>query len=150
MMLLQVAARVASKTATNPSVHLPMTEIVVGVLSALVFLLLAMLVANMIKFEPGANPKDPQKRRLWFWVLGILATVLTFVLLFFVFNPDSTPTIVNGLPKIPQAQKADFKERYERYMLMAGVSTGITLVLYVLLGFVLSKIFKNKKIGNWF
>ncbi len=150
MVLLQAAARVASKTATIPSVQPDMTVVLVGVLSALVFLLLAMLVANMIKFEPGANPRDPQKRRLWFWLFGILATVLTFVLLFFVFNPDMTPTMVNSLSKVTPAQKAAFKKAYDHYMLMAGISAGITFVLYVLLGFVLSKIFKTKKIGNWF
>lgn len=150
MVLLQAAARVASKTATIPSVQPDLTVILVGVLSALVFLLLAMLVANMIKFEPGSNPRDPQKRKLWFWVLGVLATVLAFVLLYFVFSPETTPNVVNNMPKVTPAQKAAFKKAYDHYMLMSGVFTGITFVLYVLLGFVLSKIFKNKKIGNWF
>ena len=150
MVLLQAAARVASKTATIPSVQPDLTVILVGVLSALVFLLLAMLVANMIKFEPGSNPRDPQKRKLWFWVLGVLATVLAFVLLYFVFSPETTPNVVNNMPKVTPAQKAAFKKAYDHYMLMAGISAGITFVLYVLLGFVLSKIFKTKKIGNWF
>ena len=110
MVLLQAAARVASKTATIPSVQPDLTVILVGVLSALVFLLLAMLVANMIKFEPGSNPRDPQKRKLWFWVLGVLATVLAFVLLYFVFSPDTTPNVVNNMPKVTPAKKAAFKK----------------------------------------
>ena len=36
------------------------------------------------------------------------------------------------------------------YTMMAGIATGVCFVVYILLGFILSKIFKNKKIGNWF
>ncbi len=150
MMLLQAAAAAAQNVSQTPAVHPPIQVILVGVLSALVFLLLAALIANMIKFDPGSNPKDPQKRKIWFWVLGIVATLLTFVLLYFVFNPGKTPTEINAMQRIPPAQKQTYKAEFERYQLMSGISTGITFVLYVVLGFIVSKIFKNKKVGNWF
>ena len=37
---------------------------IVPIIISFVFLLLAALVANMIKFEGGTNPKDGKKRRL--------------------------------------------------------------------------------------
>ena len=32
-----------------------------------VFLLLAALISKMIAYEGGTNPKDPGKRKMWFW-----------------------------------------------------------------------------------
>ena len=32
-----------------------------------VFLFSAALISNMIAYEGGTNPKDPGKRKMWFW-----------------------------------------------------------------------------------
>lgn len=137
-----------AKRTTIPTVPTDINMFVVAIVCALGFLLLAMLVANLIMFEPGSNPKDPQKRKLWFWILGILATILAFVLLFFVI-----PVPVEAVDW-DQIVDVSAKRRYENlmahYTMMAGVATGVCFVVYVLLGFILSKIFKTKKIGNWF
>lgn len=137
-----------AKRTTIPTVPTDINMFVVAIVCALGFLLLAMLVANLIKFEPGSNPKDPQKRKLWFWILGVLATILAFVLLFFVI-----PVPVEAVDW-DQIVDVSARRRYENlmahYIMMAGIATGVCFVAYVLLGFVLSKVFKNKKIGNWF
>jgi sulfoxide reductase heme-binding subunit YedZ len=100
---------------------------------ACVFLLIAALVSNAIKFEGGANPKDPGKRKMWFWIMGIIAALsnLLFGLFTYYYPANST---------------------YAKSQLITaiGIGTGLCFVLYLVLGFTLSKVFKNGKIGNWF
>jgi succinate dehydrogenase/fumarate reductase cytochrome b subunit len=147
--MLLAATKVTKEAALN-SVNSPMTPIIVGVVAALVFILLAVLVANMIKFDPGANPKDKQKRRLWFWILGVLATVVAFVLIYFAFPPITSIEVFSDMRGVTKDDIQKFTVNYNKYMLWSGISTAGTFVLYVLLGFILSKLFKTKKIGNWF
>ena len=108
----------------------PAYIITIGI--ALIFLLLSAIIANAIKFEGGSNPKDPQSRKTWFWILAILNPVLAFLLGYFVFKPDANMMVVNN------------------YVSALSMGTAIGFVLYILLGFVLSKVFANGKIGHWF
>jgi hypothetical protein len=39
---------------------------------------------------------------------------------------------------------------YDDYMASLPIAAGVGFVVYVVLGFVLSKVFKNGKLGNWF
>lgn len=154
-MLLQVLLD-AAKNAANQGTHIKaetldtMSIYLIGVVAAVAFLLIAILVANLIKFEPGSHPKDPQKRRIWFWILGVLAVITTFVLLYFVFMPASAESLKEvGLLK----KTADFdayKLKFNTYNKNFPIATGVCFVVYVVIGFILSKVFKSKKIGNWF
>lgn len=45
-----------------------------AVIGAAVALVLAFLIANLIKFEGGKNSRDHIKRRVWYIVLGIVFT----------------------------------------------------------------------------
>jgi len=108
----------------------PAYIITIGI--ALIFLLLSAIIANAIKFEGGSNPKDPQSRKTWFWILAILNPALAFLLGYFVFKPDANMMVVNN------------------YVSALSMGTAIGFVLYILLGFVLSKVFANGKIGHWF
>jgi sulfoxide reductase heme-binding subunit YedZ len=105
---------------------------IISFITSLVFLLFAAFIANTIKFEGGSNPKDPQQRKMWFWVLAILCPVVIFFLGYFVFKPEANIMIVN------------------KYMTALSIGTGIGFAVYVIMGFVLSKMFKNGKVGNWF
>lgn len=64
----------------------------------IVALLLAMLVSTCIKYEPGTNPRDPAKRRLWYWVFFVVCIVFAFAMPYtFVYGdirvrPTATPT----------------------------------------------------------
>jgi sulfoxide reductase heme-binding subunit YedZ len=100
---------------------------------ACVFLLIAALVSNAIKFEGGANPKDPGKRKMWFWIIGIIATLFNLLFgLFTYYYPENNTYAKSQL------------------ITAIGIGTGICFVLYLLLGFVLSLSIKNGKINNWF
>ena len=105
---------------------------IITLVTALIFLLLSAIIANAIKFEGGSNPKDPQSRKTWFWILAILNPALAFLVGYFVFLPDANRMVVNN------------------YVSALSMGTAIGFVLYILLGFILSKVFANGKIGHWF
>lgn len=107
------------------------TEIAAAAVGA-VFLILAAAIAQAIKFEGGKNPKDPAKRRLWFWVLMAAAAASFFLVNFFVIQP----TVALNL----QSQ----------FMNVNAIGTVIVLVTYVLGGFLLSKAFSTGKLASWF
>lgn len=109
------------------------TAYIISIVIALVFLLLSALIAHAIKFEGGSNPKDPGKRKMWFWILAILNPAVNFLLGYFVFMPKDAGTMA----------KEDFTQAL-------SIGTGIGFVLYIVIGFVLSKMFKNGKLGHWF
>jgi hypothetical protein len=111
-----------------------MNSYITSVIAAGLFILIAALISNAIKFEGGANPKDPGKRKMWFWIMAILNPVLFYVLSVFVLapNPDNDQMF------------------YDDYMASLPIAAGVGFVVYVVLGFVLSKVFKNGKLGNWF
>ena len=106
---------------------------VISVVTALLFILIAGIVANAIQFQGGSNPKDPGKRKMWFWILAILAPVANLLFGYFTYYyPES-----NNYAK-------------SQLIVAIGIGTGITFIVYLLIGFILSKIFKNGKLGHWF
>lgn len=111
-----------------------MSTYITSIISTGLFILIAALISNAIKFEGGANPKDPGKRKMWFWIIAIMNPVIFYVLSAFVLAPD---------PDNDQMV-------YDEYMATLPIAAGVGLVVYVILGFVLSKIFNNGKLGNWF
>jgi methionine sulfoxide reductase heme-binding subunit len=106
---------------------------IIAVVIALVFLLLAAIISTAIKFEGGSRPKDPGKRKMWFWIFAVLCPLVVFLYGFLLVRPG-----IN----VPSLQ--------DKYMTALGISTGIALILYILVGFILSKAFKHGKLGNWF
>ncbi len=106
---------------------------IISAVFAGVFLLIAALISNAIKFEGGANPKDPGKRKMWFWIMAIIGTIANLLFgLFSYYYPEN-----NSYAK-------------SQLITAIGIGTGICFLLYIVLGFVLSKVFKNGKLGNWF
>ncbi len=109
------------------------TAYIVTISTALLFLLLAALIAQIIKFEGGSHPKDPQKRKLSFWFLAIFHPFVGFSLGYFVF------------------MSADFNVMVrDNYIKALSIGTVLGFFAYLLLGFALSRTFANGKIGNWF
>ena len=106
---------------------------IIGIVVFIVMLLIAAIVANAIAYQPGTNPTDPRKRKTWFWILGVLTPVLTFVLTYFI--------VYTGI-KMRTVQ--------DKYMTAMCISTAVSFILYVVFGFILSKIFKHGKLSSWF
>jgi methionine sulfoxide reductase heme-binding subunit len=111
-----------------------MNSYIISIIAAGLFILISALISNMIQFEGGSNPKDPGKRKMWFWIMAILNPVLFYVLSAFVLAPN---------PENDQMV-------YDDFIASLPIAAGIGFVVYVILGFVLSKVFKNGKLGNWF
>lgn len=105
---------------------------IIAIVITFVFLLMSVFIATAIKFEGGSRPKDAQKRRTWFWVLALLNPVVIFLLGYCLFKPDANIMVVN------------------RYISALGIGTAIGFFIYLIIGFILSKIFKNGKLGHWF
>ncbi len=105
----------------------------IGAICFIVFLLISVLIANAIAYESGVNPKDPAKRKLWFWILGILCPIATFLTLYFGWYNDI---------KIPA--------KAESFMSATMISTFASLVLYIVFGYILSKVFSHSKLKSWF
>jgi hypothetical protein len=111
-----------------------MTSYIIAVIFAAFFTLIAALISNAIKFEGGANPQDPKKRKIWFWIMAIINPVVFFLLGAFVIAPNAN----------------DDQMVYDSYMAALPIATAVGFVVYMVIGFVLAKMFKNGKIGNWF
>ncbi len=105
---------------------------IVTIITALLFLFVAALIASAIQFEKGSRPRDPRKRKTWFWILAILNPMIAFTLGYFVFKPDANVLIVS------------------RYITALSIGTGIGFIAYIVLGFLLSRMFRNGKLGHWF
>jgi sulfoxide reductase heme-binding subunit YedZ len=111
-----------------------MTSYIISFIVAAAFLLIAALISSAIKFEGGSNPTDPKKRKLWFWVMAVINPILFFLLGAFVLAP-----------------KADDDQMvHDAYMAALPIATAVGFVVYILIGFVMAKMFKNGKIGHWF
>lgn len=96
-----------------------------------VFLLLAALVSTMTIYRPDKS--DLKVRKVQFWLMGIFS-VLTGVALNYVLY----------------LMNIRISNQYNDYMLHMLIAAGVSFVVFVLIGFVLSKIFKSSKIGTWF
>ena len=106
---------------------------ILGAVCFIVFLLLVVISANAIAYESGVNPRDPAKRKMWFWILGILYPIVTFFVLYFGWYQDI---------KIP-AQASSF-------LTATIIATAASFVLYVVFGVILSKTFSHSKLKSWF
>jgi hypothetical protein len=105
---------------------------VAAVAVALVVLAIAAVISNGIAYEGGANPKDPRKRRMVYWLLAATAFAAFFVYHVFMVAP---------LVAV----------RWQGRFMSTTVYSAIAVVAtYVLTGFVLSRVFANGKIGTWF
>ena len=98
-----------------------------------VFLLLAIIISNMIAYEGGTNPKDPGKRKMWFWIFAIVGPISFY--------------LYNFLAVIPSVRKGPAMDSFSIH---PSIATVIVLVSYIVIGFILAKTMKRGKLGNWF
>lgn len=104
---------------------------IVGIVLSIVMLVIAAVVSNLIAYRPDNT--DCKSRRTWYWIIGALTPVLTFVI-----------TLCVGYLSIKSHKKA------ENYMIAMCVSAVVSFLLYVVLGWIIAKNNKHGKIGNWF
>ena len=104
---------------------------IIGISVAIVLLAIAAIWSVMIRFR--ADNTDCKTRKVLFWIISVFTIVLTFIFCYaFIYSGIKVPT------------------KQESYMTAMCIALGASFVVYVLLGFILSKINKHGKIGNWF
>lgn len=108
-----------------------MNTYILSIIIAGVALLLAALISVGIQYEGGSHPKDPGKRKLWFWIFAIINPALFYSLAAFVMKPSNKKAANEWMDSLP-------------------IAIAIGFVTFVVVGFILSKIFKNGKLGHWF
>lgn len=96
----------------------------------IVFFILAVVIANLIVYKPK-NP-GTTARRLWFWSLCVATGVVAFVANFIKGNSISVPSLQSS------------------YHMHSAIAAASAVILYILVGFVVSKLFANSKVGTWF
>ena len=57
-----------------------MTTYIISVIFAAAMILIAALISIAIQYEGGSNPKDPKKRKIWFWVIAVINPIVNFLL----------------------------------------------------------------------
>lgn len=107
---------------------------ILAVVAAIVFVGIAILIGSMIAYQGGKNPTDAKKRRVWFWLTGIIATAAFFCYNYFYVSGTIVPT----------------QMLQDKFFTHAAIATGVTLAVYVLAGFVMSKLLKRQKFGTVF
>lgn len=95
-----------------------------------VFFLIAVIIANMVLFKP--NNSGTTTRRIWFWILCVANGIVGFLINFAIGRNINVPAI-----------KSD-------YLMHAGIAAGICVLGFILVGFIVSKMFPNSKVGTWF
>lgn len=103
----------------------------IAMLVAGAVLLISVAVALIIKYEMQVNSKDKTKRKVWFWVLAVVNPVLFYVLAGIILLPANPRLRTEWEDSLPIALIVGF-------------------VFYILLGIVLSKLYRTRKLGNWF
>lgn len=95
-----------------------------------VFFIIAVVIANLILFKPN-NP-GTSARRISFWLLCILAGVVGFLINYFIGKSISVPSTQSD------------------YLMHSSIATGVSMIIYIIAGFITSKLFPNSKVGTWF
>lgn len=90
------------------------------------FIVIILIVANIIPWQPGGNDPSPAKRRLWFWILGI-ATLFTSL-------------VVNYYAWMRHITKAQFVSEYTIHMIAAAV---VAALIYFIVTFGICKMQKK-------
>jgi sulfoxide reductase heme-binding subunit YedZ len=132
MIQLNLFAQIARVTTPAQLNALVTKTYVLAVVAAVVAIGVAAVISQSIAYESGAKPKDTGKRRVVFWIVAG-----TLLALFFTYNALMVATGVR-----PSLQ-ARFTQTY-------AIATGVAALSYLILGFVLSKVFRTGKFGSWF
>lgn len=104
----------------------------IALIVALCALGIAFLIANLIAYEGGSKPRDPVKRRMAFFVVGIVAAVA-----FYLYN----------ILSVIQSVATSLQDKFRDTSLFSTIGL---IVVFVVCGFALSKMLKQNKFGTVF
>ncbi|MDE6078893.1 MAG: hypothetical protein K2G35_02385 [Duncaniella sp.] len=106
------------------------TAYIIALVVMIVAFLAAYIIAGAIPFRP--DDTGTTKRRLWFWLLAAVTPVVAFLINALYAGNISVPNIK------------------DTYIFHSGISCACSCILYIVLGFIISKSSPNSKVGTWF
>lgn len=107
-----------------------MTDAIIGI----AFIILILIVANLIAWQPGAHDNSPAKRKVWFWILGVCSLFTSLGVDYFTW--------------MTRIDKAQFVSEYTIHMIGAAV---VGALIYGIVTFVICKLQKkDTKLASMF
>lgn len=107
-----------------------MADAIVGI----AFLILILIVANLIAWQPGAHDNSPATRRRWFVILGVACLF--------------TSIGINYFAWMTRIGKAQFVSEYTIHMILGAI---VSVLVYGVLTFIICKIQKkDTKLASMF
>lgn len=100
-----------------------LTDVIIGV----VFIIAIIVVANIIKWQPGAYDPSPRKRRLWFWVFAAASLLVCLGTNYWMW--------------MRHIEKAQLASSYTTHLVLAAVAG---TAIYAIVTFVLCKVQKKE------
>lgn len=104
-----------------------MYAVIIGILA----LVLAFVIANIIKYQGGKNPKDHITRLIWYIVIGLISPIGFF--------------LYNALFVSNHITKAPLQAKFSSASLLATLSI---LGIYIVIGIVTMLIMRSSKWGS--
>lgn len=102
-----------------------------AVIIALAALLLAFIIAYIVKFQGGKDPKDHIVRRIWYIVIG-----LSFPIMFFLYNSLYVSSYIVKVPLQAMYSNANI------------IATIIVFLIYLAVGVITMLVFPRTKWGS--
>jgi integral membrane sensor domain MASE1 len=102
-----------------------------AIVASVFALVLAIFLSNNVAYKP--NLSDVRKRKAIFWFSSIVAPVVSALLAYLFVYLD----LKTGSKK-------------STFMLHMFIGLAVSWIVYVILGFVVSKVNKQGKLGSWF
>ena len=102
-----------------------------AVIVAVIAIVLAFLIANVIKYQGGKNATDHIKRRIWYILIGLITTIC-----FFLYNAIYVSDFIAKAPLQAKFSTANI------------IATLIVLGGYAVLGIMTMLIFRSSKWGS--
>lgn len=102
-----------------------------AIIFAILALAIAYIIALLIKWQGGKNPRDHVKRRIWYIIIGIV-----FPIAFFLYNILYVSSYIQKAPLQAQFSSANI------------IATLIALGFYVIVGIITMLIMRSSKWGS--
>ena len=108
------------------------TTYILCALIGVAFVIAAAVLSQLVKFEGGSRPRDSKTRRMILWGMMLTAATAAFVYHLLMVASTVAPVLQS------------------RFIRTISIGTGITVAVYVVLAFVLSKALSTGKLASWF
>lgn len=95
-----------------------------------IFFLVTIIISNMVPYKP--NNTGAGKRRIVFWVFAVLTFAISFLI------------------NIAVASNITVQSIKDEYINNSIIGSGAAIVLFILIGLVISKACPKTKVGTWF